>query len=51
MNRLEELEAFVAVVDYQGFSRAGEKLGVADVEPTRYRAGAQAGCAITAAND
>jgi DNA-binding transcriptional LysR family regulator len=29
MNRLEELEAFVAVVDYQGFSRAGEKLGVA----------------------
>lgn len=29
MNRIEELEAFVAVVDYQGFSRAGEKLGVA----------------------
>ena len=29
MNRLEELEAFVAVVDYRGFSNAGEKLGVA----------------------
>jgi DNA-binding transcriptional LysR family regulator len=29
MNRFEELEAFVAVVDYQGFSNAGEKLGVA----------------------
>ncbi len=29
MNRFEELEAFVAVVDYQGFSSAGEKLGVA----------------------
>ena len=29
MNRLEELEAFVAVVDYQGFGNAGEKLGVA----------------------
>ena len=29
MNRFEELEAFVAVVDYQGFSSAGEKLGIA----------------------
>ena len=29
MNRLEELEAFVAVVDYQGFGNAGEKLGIA----------------------
>ena len=29
MSRFEELEAFVAVVDYQGFSNAGEKLGVA----------------------
>ncbi len=29
MNRFEELEAFVAVVDYQGFGRAGEKLGIA----------------------
>jgi len=29
MNRFEELEAFVAVVDYRGFSNAGEKLGVA----------------------
>ena len=29
MNRFEELEAFVAVVDYRGFSSAGEKLGVA----------------------
>jgi len=29
MNRLEELEAFIAVVDYQGFGNAGEKLGVA----------------------
>lgn len=29
MNRFEELEAFVAVVDFQGFSSAGEKLGVA----------------------
>ena len=29
MNRLEELEAFVAVVDYRGFGNAGEKLGVA----------------------
>ncbi|MCP4874602.1 MAG: LysR family transcriptional regulator [Gammaproteobacteria bacterium] len=29
MNRFEELEAFVAVVDFQGFSNAGEKLGIA----------------------
>jgi len=29
MNRLEELEAFVAVVNFQGFSNAGEKLGIA----------------------
>ena len=29
MNRFDELEAFVAVVDYRGFSNAGEKLGVA----------------------
>jgi DNA-binding transcriptional LysR family regulator len=29
MNRFEELEAFVAVVDYRGFSNAGEKLGIA----------------------
>ena len=29
MNRLEELEAFVAVVDFHGFGNAGEKLGVA----------------------
>ena len=29
MNRLEELEAFVAVVDFRGFSNAGEKLGIA----------------------
>lgn len=29
MIRFDELEAFVAVVDYQGFSKAGEKLGLA----------------------
>ena len=29
MNRLEELEAFVAVVDFHGFGNAGEKLGIA----------------------
>lgn len=29
MNRLEELEAYVAVVDNQGFGKAGEKLGIA----------------------
>ena len=29
MNRLEELESFVAVVDYKGFSNAGSKLGIA----------------------
>jgi DNA-binding transcriptional LysR family regulator len=29
MNRLEELEAFVAVVDFRGFSSAGERLGIA----------------------
>ncbi len=29
MNRFEELEAFVAVVDFQGFGKAGEKLGIA----------------------
>jgi len=29
MNRLEELEAFVAVVDFRGFGNAGEKLGIA----------------------
>ncbi|MCP4764980.1 MAG: LysR family transcriptional regulator [Gammaproteobacteria bacterium] len=29
MNRFEELEAFVAVVDYRGFGSAGEKLGIA----------------------
>lgn len=29
MNRLEELEAFVAVVDFRGFGSAGEKLGIA----------------------
>lgn len=29
MNRLEQLEAFVAVVDYKGFGSAGDKLGVA----------------------
>jgi len=29
MNRLEELEAFVAVVDFQGFSNASDKLGLA----------------------
>lgn len=29
MNRFEELEAFVAVVDYRGFGNAGEKLGIA----------------------
>ncbi len=29
MNRLEELEAFIAVVDYQGFGKAGDKLGIA----------------------
>jgi DNA-binding transcriptional LysR family regulator len=29
MNRLEELEAYIAVVDYQGFGNAGEKLGIA----------------------
>ena len=29
MNKFEELEAFVAVVDRQGFSRAADKLGVA----------------------
>ena len=29
MNRFEELESFVAVVDYRGFGNAAEKLGVA----------------------
>jgi DNA-binding transcriptional LysR family regulator len=29
MNRFEELEAFVAVVDFRGFGNAGEKLAVA----------------------
>jgi len=29
MNRFEEIEALVAVVDYQGFGNAGEKLGIA----------------------
>jgi len=29
MNRFEELEAFVAVVDFSGFGNAGEKLGIA----------------------
>lgn len=29
MNRFEELEAFVAVVDFKGFGNAGEKLGMA----------------------
>lgn len=29
MNKLEELESFVAVVDGQGFGKAGEKLGMA----------------------
>lgn len=29
MNRFEELEAFVAVVDYKGFGNAAEKLGIA----------------------
>jgi DNA-binding transcriptional LysR family regulator len=29
MSRFEELEAFVAVVDYRGFGNAGEKLGIA----------------------
>ena len=29
MNKFEELEAFVAVVDQQSFSKAGDKLGVA----------------------
>jgi DNA-binding transcriptional LysR family regulator len=29
MSRFAELEAYVAVVDYKGFSNAGEKLGVA----------------------
>jgi DNA-binding transcriptional LysR family regulator len=28
MNRFEELEAFVAVVDYKGFGNAAEKLGI-----------------------
>jgi DNA-binding transcriptional LysR family regulator len=28
MNRFEELEAFVAVVDYKGFVNAAEKLGI-----------------------
>lgn len=29
MDRFEELEAYVAVVDYQGFGKAGERLGIA----------------------
>ena len=29
MNRFEELEAYVAVVDYKGFGNAAEKLGIA----------------------
>ena len=29
MNRLEEMAAFVAVVDYQGFGNAGDRLGIA----------------------
>ncbi len=28
MNRFEELESFVAVVDFRGFSNASEKLGI-----------------------
>ena len=29
MNRFEELEAYVAVVDHKGFSNAADKLGIA----------------------
>ncbi|MGD8348345.1 MAG: LysR family transcriptional regulator [Gammaproteobacteria bacterium] len=29
MDRFEELEAYVAVIDYQGFGKAGERLGIA----------------------
>ena len=29
MNRYEELQAFVAVIDYRGFGNAGDKLGIA----------------------
>ena len=29
MNRFEELQAFVAVIDFRGFGNAGEKLGIA----------------------
>lgn len=29
MNRIEEIEAFLAVVDYAGFGKAAEKLGIA----------------------
>ena len=29
MDRFEELEAFIAVIDYQGFGKAGERLGIA----------------------
>ena len=35
MNRFEELEAFVAVVDYEGFGRAADKLGTAKSKISR----------------
>lgn len=35
MNRLEEIEAYVAVVDYQGFGKAAEKLGIAKSKISR----------------
>lgn len=35
MNRLEEIEAYVAVVDFQGFGKAAEKLGIAKSKISR----------------
>jgi len=35
MNRLEEIEAYVAVVDFQGFGKAAEKLGIAKSKVSR----------------
>ncbi len=35
MNRFEELEAFVAVVDYEGFGRAADKIGTAKSKISR----------------
>ena len=35
MNRLEEIEAYLAVVDFQGFGKAAERLGIAKSKVSR----------------